>query len=216
MRRQDALHTAFQSAYTRQRQIPGTSRTAHQNDFPSRNEEKTPICVLEEAVHEESGKNSGGVRTRYSGAIARGNKKGVQPVAYPVLWVALATLAALSASCAGKPTQPAEDIEQTAKAAAPERDPAEIKRNNEATAEYHYSMAQAYVAEGNPDGAIEELKLTLMYDPNSALDLRETRHRVREKGHDERGDGRVQRSHRHGPEVQRCASDAGGTLFRFS
>lgn len=41
--------------------------------------------------------------------------------------------------------------------------------NGEATAEYHFSMAQAYVAEGNSDRAIEEYKLTLMFDPKSAL-----------------------------------------------
>jgi tetratricopeptide (TPR) repeat protein len=46
---------------------------------------------------------------------------------------------------------------------------AEAQRNTEATAEYHFSLAQAYVAEGNPDRAIEEYKLTLMFDPNSAL-----------------------------------------------
>src|SRR4051812_9768527 len=33
----------------------------------------------------------------------------------------------------------------------------------EATAEYHFSMAQAYSAEGNSDQAIEEYKLTLMF-----------------------------------------------------
>lgn len=37
------------------------------------------------------------------------------------------------------------------------------------SAEYHFSMAQAYVAEGNPDRAIEEYKLALIYDPNSPL-----------------------------------------------
>ena len=103
--------------------------------------------------------------------IARGNKEGVQPVARIRTWAALAAIASLSASCAGKATRSAEEVESSPMAAAvkPERSPAEVKRNNEATAEYHYSMAQAYVAEGNPDGAIEELKLTLMYDPNSAL-----------------------------------------------
>ncbi|MBL7716029.1 MAG: tetratricopeptide repeat protein [Bdellovibrionales bacterium] len=39
----------------------------------------------------------------------------------------------------------------------------------QATAEYHFSMAQAYVAEGNPDRAIEEFKIALSYDQNSAL-----------------------------------------------
>lgn len=43
------------------------------------------------------------------------------------------------------------------------------KKNTEATAEYHFTLAQAYVAEGNPDRAIEEYRLVLMFDPNSAL-----------------------------------------------
>jgi tetratricopeptide (TPR) repeat protein len=42
-------------------------------------------------------------------------------------------------------------------------------RTAEASAEYHFAMAQAYVAEGNPDRAIEEYKLTLVFDPDSAL-----------------------------------------------
>ena len=37
------------------------------------------------------------------------------------------------------------------------------------TATYHFEMAQAYSAEGNPDRAIEEYKLTLMYDPKAAV-----------------------------------------------
>jgi tetratricopeptide (TPR) repeat protein len=49
-----------------------------------------------------------------------------------------------------------------------DRSPASDK-NPQATAEYHFSMAQAYVAEGNPDRAIEEFKLTAMYDPKSTL-----------------------------------------------
>lgn len=43
------------------------------------------------------------------------------------------------------------------------------KGTPEASAEYHFSLAQAYVAEGNPDRAIEEYKLVLAYDPSSAL-----------------------------------------------
>lgn len=35
-----------------------------------------------------------------------------------------------------------------------------------ATAEYHFSLAQAYSAEGNSDRAIEEYKLTLLFDQN--------------------------------------------------
>lgn len=39
----------------------------------------------------------------------------------------------------------------------------------EKTADYHFSMAQAYLAQGQTDLGIEELKLTLVYDPTSAL-----------------------------------------------
>lgn len=47
----------------------------------------------------------------------------------------------------------------------------EVQKTNssESTGEYHFGLAQAYVAEGNPDRAIEEFKLVLMYDPGSAL-----------------------------------------------
>src|SRR5262249_26716066 len=47
--------------------------------------------------------------------------------------------------------------------------PEDARRGTEASAEYHFSLAQAYVAEGNPDRAIEEYKLTLAFDPNSPL-----------------------------------------------
>src|SRR4051794_1798516 len=46
------------------------------------------------------------------------------------------------------------------------------KKTNSTTsylAEYHFSLAQAYSADGNIDKAIEEYKLTLMYDPLSAV-----------------------------------------------
>lgn len=43
------------------------------------------------------------------------------------------------------------------------------EKNTEASAEYHFSMAEAYVADGNTDRAIEEFKLTLMFDPKSSL-----------------------------------------------
>jgi tetratricopeptide (TPR) repeat protein len=48
--------------------------------------------------------------------------------------------------------------------------PAQIQKaeSGPATAEYHYSLAQAYSAEGQLDRAIEEYRLTLMYDPDSA------------------------------------------------
>lgn len=39
----------------------------------------------------------------------------------------------------------------------------------EKTADYHFTMAQAYLAQGQTDLGIEELKLTLVYDPTSAL-----------------------------------------------
>lgn len=42
-------------------------------------------------------------------------------------------------------------------------------KNAEASAEYHFAMAQAYTAEGSPDRAIEEYKLAILFDPNSAL-----------------------------------------------
>ena len=45
----------------------------------------------------------------------------------------------------------------------------EAKKNSESLSEYHFSMAQAYSSDGDPDKAIEEYKLTLMYDPNSPL-----------------------------------------------
>lgn len=37
------------------------------------------------------------------------------------------------------------------------------------SAEYHFSLAQAYASDGDPDRAIEEYKITLMHDPSSAL-----------------------------------------------
>ncbi|MBI3535139.1 MAG: tetratricopeptide repeat protein, partial [Deltaproteobacteria bacterium] len=45
----------------------------------------------------------------------------------------------------------------------------QAQQNAKSLAEYHFSMAQAYVAEGNPDRAIEEYKLALVFDPNSPL-----------------------------------------------
>lgn len=47
--------------------------------------------------------------------------------------------------------------------------PAPDRAQVAATSSYHFAMAQAYSAEGNPDRAIEEYKLTLMYDPNAAI-----------------------------------------------
>ncbi|HTL11586.1 MAG TPA: tetratricopeptide repeat protein [Bdellovibrionota bacterium] len=38
-----------------------------------------------------------------------------------------------------------------------------------ASAEHHFGLAQAYSADGNTERAIEEYKLTLMYDPDSPL-----------------------------------------------
>ena len=41
--------------------------------------------------------------------------------------------------------------------------------NRGPSAEYHFSLAQAYASDGNPDRAIEEYKLTLMFDANTPL-----------------------------------------------
>jgi tetratricopeptide (TPR) repeat protein len=45
----------------------------------------------------------------------------------------------------------------------------QAQKNTFAAAEYHFSMAQAYSADGETDKAIEEYKLTLMFDSNSPL-----------------------------------------------
>ncbi len=37
------------------------------------------------------------------------------------------------------------------------------------TAEYHFTLAQAYASDGDPDRSIEEYRLTLIFDPNSPL-----------------------------------------------
>ncbi|MEO5969502.1 MAG: tetratricopeptide repeat protein, partial [Bdellovibrionia bacterium] len=42
-------------------------------------------------------------------------------------------------------------------------------KDKAANAEHHFSMAQAYASDGEADKAIEEYKLTLMFDPESAL-----------------------------------------------
>jgi tetratricopeptide (TPR) repeat protein len=57
-----------------------------------------------------------------------------------------------------------DEISQAAK-----RNTEHAQHNAEASAEYHFSLAQAYASDGNPDRAIEEYKLTLLFDPNSAL-----------------------------------------------
>lgn len=50
-----------------------------------------------------------------------------------------------------------------------ENNPLGKHKQDQASAEYHFSMAQAYSVEGDIDQAIEEYKLTLMFDSNSAL-----------------------------------------------
>jgi tetratricopeptide (TPR) repeat protein len=111
---------------------------------------------------------------------ATGNDSGVQPVAFPkgILGETAALLAftLLVSSCSGHNVRPVVDGAEPESAVSDHQtraeykpSPEEAKKNSEATAEYHFSMAQAYVTEGNPDRAIEEFKLTLMYDPNSAL-----------------------------------------------
>jgi tetratricopeptide (TPR) repeat protein len=90
----------------------------------------------------------------------------------------VATLALAVAGCAGRSVQeePKERVPAAVPvAAAPESGEGKKTQaagpgaGSEASAEYHFSLAQAYVAEGNPDRAIEEFKLTLMFDPSSAL-----------------------------------------------
>jgi tetratricopeptide (TPR) repeat protein len=82
-------------------------------------------------------------------------------------------LLSLTVACAGRHVQPEPSSEPAAPAVEVETQQKATtdvsKRNVEASAEYHFAMAQAYVSEGNPDRAIEEYKLTLLYDPNSAL-----------------------------------------------
>jgi len=97
----------------------------------------------------------------------------------------LSGLIALSllTACSGKPLQPDVALEARQQHVSGDSQNQDLKqdletgrrnaevarRNSEATAEYHFALAQAYVAEGNPDRAIEEFKLTLMFDPNSPL-----------------------------------------------
>ena len=62
-----------------------------------------------------------------------------------------------------KPSSHFPSIEGTNVAQVPD------KKQITATAQYHFAMAQAYSAEGNPDRAIEEYKLALIYDSNEAI-----------------------------------------------
>lgn len=80
---------------------------------------------------------------------------------------------ALGSGCAGRkvneeksetPPAPTAAVEETNKMS-----PEAAKGNPEASAEYHFSLAQAHAAQGSSDRAIEEYKLTLMFDPNSSL-----------------------------------------------
>jgi len=95
-----------------------------------------------------------------------------------------ATFIASLTSCAGRPVgietgsdgknQPISAENQTEKKSELATNVTEAKqtgapKKDEASAEYHFSLAQAYVAEGSPDRAIEEFKITLMFDPNSSL-----------------------------------------------
>ncbi|NDD91543.1 hypothetical protein EBZ37_05605, partial [bacterium] len=76
------------------------------------------------------------------------------------------------ASCAGPQVQPTEVV-VTAPEKAPGAPVAALEStlkplHKESSAEYHYSLAQAYSVEGQIDRAIEEYRLTLVYDPGSA------------------------------------------------
>lgn len=80
------------------------------------------------------------------------------------------------AGCAGSAVRPAEESdtaqqqqkirENTTVSASQMMDGARVR---EASAEYHFAMAQAYVADSNPDRAIEEYKTALAFDQKSAL-----------------------------------------------
>jgi tetratricopeptide (TPR) repeat protein len=121
------------------------------------------------------------------GSIRSLKKEGFVPMENGFLRrsITLATMAALSISCAHRQLAQKDASGQETY---PNRAPAglgqkptpvdevrihdatqEAKRNSEATATYHFSMAQAYSAEGNPDRAIEEYKLTLMFDRHAPL-----------------------------------------------
>lgn len=121
-------------------------------------------------------------RPTHASAVATSKIKGVQRIAqkksltfkdYGRGGSLLTSLAVLLASCSsGQMRSPGVGNTENSHPVRTEnssRDPAEIKRDSRASAEFHFSMAQAYVAEGNPDRAIEEYKLTLMYDPSSPL-----------------------------------------------
>lgn len=107
------------------------------------------------------------------------------------LVISAAVLSMIASACAEMPVREEADVDRVpsditpAKAEQPKasleimrseaqqteasKDPKVARQNMEASAEYHFSLAQAYVAEGNPDRAIEEYRLTLMFDPNSPL-----------------------------------------------
>ncbi|MEK6706422.1 MAG: tetratricopeptide repeat protein [Bdellovibrionota bacterium] len=86
--------------------------------------------------------------------------------------------------CSGKPTITSESLNQEIHLSKNSNgdkelpiDQMEIARlntqraqsNTMASAEYHFSLAQAYSAEGSTDRAIEEFKTVLMFDPKSAF-----------------------------------------------
>lgn len=75
---------------------------------------------------------------------------------------------ALSA-CSTAPTQPAVDADAPAASPRVARVNPFKAQNIENSADYHFALAQAYSQDGNPDRAVEEYKLALIYDANSAL-----------------------------------------------
>ena len=118
-------------------------------------------------------------------AVEHRNFNPTERVQTPGKWLAVAIFLSFAASsCAGRTTRPESEpmpVAKNATASSPDENTNTTTKtaatqtqnrdaaSDEASAEYHFSMAQAYVAEGNPDRAIEEYKLVLMYDPKSAL-----------------------------------------------
>ena len=95
----------------------------------------------------------------------------------------LLILGVLASGCAGKEIRPTAPMPESPQADAVTTPPSVVEvpvdptfdirttvvKMPENSADYHFSMAQAYSNEGHPDRAIEEYKLALAYDTKSAL-----------------------------------------------
>lgn len=104
------------------------------------------------------------------------NSQGIKRLisAHCVICVALYAAGCSTASRAPAPSQsqPAESAEQLApNTPRPNNDSAKKieSGSSQNQASYHFSMGQAFSLEGDSDKAIEEYKVALIYDPNSAV-----------------------------------------------